>query len=63
MQCRERAGAMAHVHFLVERGFADAFLDRRALPAQVFGVIPEGEAPDAYHPDRFCHYSNSGTGG
>ena len=27
---------------LIKRGIADAFLDRRALPASVFGVIPAG---------------------
>ena len=27
---------------LIKRGIADAFLDRRALPASVFGVIPPG---------------------
>lgn len=27
---------------LIERGFADAFIDRRQIPPEVFGVIPEG---------------------
>lgn len=27
---------------LIARGFADAFIDRRRIPPQVFGVIPEG---------------------
>jgi enoyl-CoA hydratase len=27
---------------MVARGLADAFIDRRAIPGQVFGVVPEG---------------------
>jgi len=33
---------------LIERGLADAFIDRRTIPAQVFGVIPEGMDEDAW---------------
>ena len=33
---------------LIERGFADAFLDRRGLPAEVFGVIEPDEDPDSW---------------
>lgn len=34
---------------LIERGMADAFVDRRQLPAEVYGVLAEDEDPDAWH--------------
>jgi enoyl-CoA hydratase len=33
---------------LIERGIADAFVDRRSIPAECFGVLAEGEDPDAW---------------
>jgi len=33
---------------LVGRGIADAFIDRRALPAEVFGAVAVGESPEAW---------------
>ena len=33
---------------LIERGFADAFVDRRAIPKEVFGVVPAGETREAW---------------
>jgi enoyl-CoA hydratase len=33
---------------LIARGMADAFVDRRSLPAEVFGILPPGESPEAW---------------
>jgi len=33
---------------LIDRGIADAFIDRRSLPANVFGVIPPDTDPEAW---------------
>ncbi len=33
---------------LCERGIADAFVDRRAIPAEVFGPIPADASPEAW---------------
>jgi enoyl-CoA hydratase len=34
---------------LIERGIADAFVDRREIPAEVFGVLEPDEDYDAWH--------------
>ena len=34
---------------LIERGIADAFVDRRRIPAEVFGVVDVGEEYDRWH--------------
>jgi enoyl-CoA hydratase len=34
---------------LIRRGIADAFVDRRRIPTEVFGPVPPGENPDAWH--------------
>jgi enoyl-CoA hydratase len=34
---------------LIERGIADSFVDRRAIPPQVFGPVPHGALYDEWH--------------
>jgi enoyl-CoA hydratase len=34
---------------LIERGIADSFVDRRAIPSQVFGPVPHGALYDEWH--------------
>ncbi len=33
---------------LVDRGLVDAYVDRRTMPREVFGVLPAGEDPEAW---------------